>query len=85
MRLLFSFRDEYEETLMNQRKMFDEEIEDITDQHNKTIEKLKKMHKEEKAKLEHQISSFKDQHPGDTLGGTIKDAARCIEQSRTRH
>ena len=70
---------------MNQRKMFDEEIEDITDQHNKTIEKLKKMHKEEKAKLEHQISFFKDQHPGDTLGGTIKDAARCIEQSRTLH
>merc|ERR1712198_251182 len=37
-------RDEYEETLMNQRKMFDDEIEEMLCQHNKSMEKLKKMH-----------------------------------------
>jgi len=73
-------RDEYEETLMNQRKMFDEEIEELVSQHNKTTEKLKKMHNDEKSKLEQQLHHLKESGPGEILGGTIKDAARCIEQ-----
>ena len=76
-------RDEYEETLMNQRKMFDEEIEELVSQHNKTTEKLKKMHNDEKSKLEQQLHHLKESGPGEILGGTIKDAARCIEQCRT--
>ena len=76
-------RDEYEETLMNQRKMFDEEIEELVSQHNKTTEKLKKMHSDEKSKLEQQLHHLKEAGPGEILGGTIKDAARCIEQCRT--
>ena len=78
----FYKRDEYEETLMNQRKMFDDEIEEMLCQHNKYIEKLKKMHTDEKNKLEQQITNLKEHSVGETLGGTIKDAARCIEQCR---
>jgi len=76
-------RDEYEETLMNQRKMFDDEIEEMLCQHNKSMEKLKKMHTDEKNKLEQQITNLKEHSMGETLGGTIKDAARCIEQLST--
>merc|ERR1711892_38549 len=45
-------RDEYEETLMNQRKMFDDEIMEINLKHIKVTEKQKKIHSDEKAKLE---------------------------------
>lgn len=61
-------RDEYEETLMNQRKMFDEEIEELVSQHNKTTEKLKKMHNDEKSKLEQQLHHLKESGPGEILG-----------------
>jgi len=61
-------RDEYEETLMNQRKMFDDEIEEMLCQHNKCMEKLKKMHTEEKNKLEQQINHLKEHNVGETLG-----------------
>ena len=35
-------REEYEETLMNQRKMFDDEIQELNNSHSRAIEKLKK-------------------------------------------
>lgn len=53
-------RDEYEETLMNQRKMFDDEIMEINLKHVKGIEKLKKIHSDEKARLEGLVSQLKN-------------------------
>jgi len=53
-------RDEYEETLMNQRKMFDDEIMDLNLKHAKGTEKLKKMHSDEKARLEGLVSQLKN-------------------------
>ena len=67
---------------MNQRKMFDDEIDELVSQHNKTTEKLKKMHNDEKSKLEQQLHHLKESVPGEILGGTIKEAARCMEQCR---
>ena len=67
---------------MNQRKMFDDEIEEIVTKHNTHLEKVKKMHSDEKSKLEQQVSQMKENHVGDSLGGTIKDAARCLDQCK---
>jgi len=53
-------RDEYEETLMNQRKMFDDEIMELNIKHVKGTEKLKKMHNEEKTKLENLVAQLKN-------------------------
>ena len=62
-------REEYEETLMNQRKMFDDEIQELTSSHSRAIEKLKKFHGEEKQRLEQQVTSLKE-------GGAAKDSLR---------
>lgn len=67
---------------MNQRKMFDDEIDEIVSKHNTHLEKVKKMHSDEKSKLEQQVSQLKENHVGDSLGGTIKDAARCLDQCK---
>merc|ERR1712106_886770 len=53
-------RDEYEETLMNQRKMFDDEIMEINLKHIKVTEKQKKIHSDEKAKLEGLVTQLKN-------------------------
>lgn len=53
-------RDEYEETLMNQRKMFDDEIEEMTLQQSEAIDKLKKRHSDEKSKLEQLLHQYKE-------------------------
>ena len=73
-----SHREEYEETLMNQRKMFDDEIEEITSQHSHTLHKLSKLHSDDKSKLEQLLQQHKA-NP-DNVGGTKKDAARCLEK-----
>ena len=73
-----SHREEYEETLMNQRKMFDDEIEEITSQHSHTLHKLNKLHSDDKSKLEQLLQQHKA-NP-DNVGGTKKDAARCLEK-----
>jgi len=52
-------REEYEETLMNQRKMFDDEIEEITSQHSHTLHKLNKLHSDDKSKLEQLLQQHK--------------------------
>ena len=65
---------------MNQRKMFDDEIQEINSSHSKTMEKLKKFHGDEKHKLEQQVNSLKENGATkESLRGTIKDAARCME------
>eukprot|EP00090_Calanus_glacialis_P001102 TRINITY_DN10775_c0_g1_i5.p1 TRINITY_DN10775_c0_g1~~TRINITY_DN10775_c0_g1_i5.p1 ORF type:complete len:650 (-),score=199.32 TRINITY_DN10775_c0_g1_i5:285-2234(-) len=53
-------RDEYEETLMNQRKMFDDEIMEINMKYVKGTEKLKKIHSDDKARLEGLVSQLKN-------------------------
>ena len=48
--------------------------------HLKTMEKLKKFHGDEKHKLEQQVNSLKENGATkESLRGTIKDAARCME------
>ena len=54
---------------MNQRKMFDDEIQELTGAHSRAIEKLKKFHGEEKQRLEQQVASLKE-------GGVTKDSLR---------
>merc|ERR1719464_2285723 len=54
---------------MNQRKMFDDEIQELTSSHSRAIEKLKKFHGEEKQRLEQQLASLKE-------GGAGKDSLR---------
>jgi len=68
-------RDEYEETLMNQRKMFDDEIMEINLKHIKGTEKLKKMHNDEKAKFETLVSQLKDN--SETKIGMDSDTTCC--------
>ena len=59
---------------MNQRKMFDDEIQELTSSHSRVIEKLKKFHGEEKQRLEQQLAGLKE-------GGAAKDSLRgTIEQ-----
>ena len=83
-RVIYDFfpRDEYEETLMNQRKMFDDEIEELISKHTDHIDKLKNTYNDEKSKLEKQINNLKESTVGDSLGGTIKEAARCLDQCK---
>ena len=67
-------REEYEETLMNQRKMFDDEIQELNSSHSRAIEKLKKFHADEKQRLEQQLACLKE-------GGAAKDSLRgTLEQ-----
>ena len=68
-------RDEYEETLMNQRKMFDDEIMELNLKHVKGTEKLKKIHSDEKVKLEALVSQLKEN--SDPSGGTDSDLTCC--------
>ena len=68
-------RDEYEETLMNQRKMFDDEIMEINLKHVKGIEKLKKIHSDEKARLEGLVSQLKNSP--DPSGGMDSEMTCC--------
>jgi len=69
-------RDEYEETLMNQRKMFDDEIMDLNLKHAKGTEKLKKMHSDEKARLEGLVSQLKNSP--ESGGGIDSETSCCI-------
>ena len=75
-------RDEYEETLMNQRKMFDDELDEMTVQHSEAIGKLKRMQSDEKNKVEQLLQQHKENT--DHVGGTKKEAARYIEKRRTQ-
>jgi len=70
-------RDEYEETLMNQRKMFDDEIMEINLKHIKGTEKLKKMHNDEKAKFETLVSQLKD-NSETKIGNTCWSACSSV-------
>ena len=74
------YRDEYEVTLMNQRKMFDDELDEMTVQHCEAIDKLKRMHSDEKNKVEQLLQHQKENT--DHVGGTKKEAARYIEKRR---
>ena len=64
---------------MNQRKMFDDEIQELNNAHSRAIEKLQRIHGEERQRLEQQLSSLKE-------GGGTKDSnlrgkrkkCRCI-------
>ena len=67
---------------MNQRKMFDDELDEMTVQHSEAIDKLKRMHSDEKNKVEQLLQQQKDN--GDHVGGTKKDPARYIEKRRTQ-
>ena len=59
---------------MNQRKMFDDEIQELTCAHSRALEKLKKLHGDEKQRLEQLVASLKE-------GGATKDSLRgTIEQ-----
>ena len=53
--IIYQVRAEYEGTLMAQRKMFDEELSELGEQHEKQTEKLKRVTAEEKQKLEVQL------------------------------
>jgi len=72
-------RDEYEETLMNQRKMFDDEIMELNIKHVKGTEKLKKMHNEEKTKLENLVAQLKNS-PEPNGGIKSESDTRCCDQ-----
>merc|ERR1711915_529476 len=72
-------RDEYEETLMNQRKMFDDEIMELNIKHVKGTEKLKKMHNEEKTKLENLVAQLKNS-PERNGGIKSESDTRCCDQ-----
>ena len=65
---------------MNQRKMFDDELDEMTVQHSEAIDKLKRMHSDEKNKVEQLLQQHKENT--DHVGGTKKDAARYIEKRR---
>ena len=54
---------------MNQRKMFDDELKEMTDQHARTSEKMKKMHQEEKNKLEQQLNQYREVGGKESVGG----------------
>ena len=54
---------------MNQRKMFDDEIQELNNSHSRAIEKLKKFHGDEKQRLEQQVASLKE-------GGATKESLR---------
>ena len=72
-------REEYEETLMNQRKMFDDEIQELNNSHSRAIEKLKKFHADEKQRLEQQLASLKEGGATkDSLRGTIQQCMCCL-------
>ena len=68
---------------MNQRKMFDDELDEMTAQHSEAIDKLRRMHSDEKNKVEQLLQQHKENT--DHVGGTKKDAARAryIEKRRT--
>ena len=68
---------------MNQRKMFDDELDEMTVQHSEAIDKLKRMHSDEKNKVE-QLLQQQHKENTDHVGGTKKDAARYIEKRRTQ-
>merc|ERR1712106_380317 len=70
-------RDEYEETLMNQRKMFDDEIMEINLKHIKVTEKQKKIHSDEKAKLEGLVTQLKNNPES---GGGTDLQPECCQQ-----
>merc|ERR1711915_122570 len=72
-------RDEYEETLINQRKMFDDEIMELNIKHVKGTEKLKKMHNEEKTKLENLVAQLKNS-PEPNGGIKSESDTRCCDQ-----
>ena len=65
---------------MNQRKMFDDELDGMMLEHSQVVEKLKKMHSEDKHKLEQLLNQHKENT--DNVGGTGKDAPRCLEKCR---
>ena len=67
---------------MNQRKMFDDELDEMTVQHSEAIDKLKRMHSDEKNKVEQLLQQHNENT--DHVGGTKKDAAtaRYIEKRR---
>ena len=69
---------------MNQRKMFDDELDEMTVQHSEAIDKLKRMHSDEKHKVEQLLQQQHHKENTDHVGGTKKDAARYIEKRRTR-
>ena len=66
---------------MNQRKMFDEELDEMTIQHSTAIDKLKRMHSDDKGKMEQLLHQYKENT--DNAGGTKKDPARCLEKCMT--
>ena len=63
---------------MNQRRMFDDEIDEMMLQHSRAVEKLKKMHSDDRSKLEQLLSQHKEHT--DNVGGTGKEAPRCLEK-----
>ena len=67
---------------MNQRKMFDDELEEMTLQHSNVIEKLKRMQNDDKDRIEQLLQQNKENT--DNAGGTKKDAARCLEKCMTQ-
>ena len=74
-------REEYEETLMNQRKMFDDEIQELNSSHSRAIEKLKKFHADEKQRLEQQLACLKEGGAAkDSLRGTIQQCMCCLKK-----
>lgn len=58
---------------MNQRKMFDDELKEMTDQHVRTSEKMKKMHQEEKNKLEQQLNQYREVGGKENVGGKTQN------------
>ena len=58
---------------MNQRKMFDDELQEMTDQHVRTSEKMKKMHQEEKNKLEQQLHQYREAGGKESVGGKTQN------------
>ena len=66
---------------MNQRRMFDDELDEMTIQHSTAIDKLKRMHSDDKGKMEQLLHQYKENT--DNAGGTKKDPARCLEKCMT--
>ena len=53
-------REEYETTLIKQRKLFDDSIMELTKTHEQKVESVDKRTREEKVKLETQVQQLKD-------------------------
>ena len=62
---------------MNQRKMFDDEIQELTGAHSRAIEKLKKVHGDERQRLEQQVAGEERR-----VGEVERDAAPEVALDR---